>query len=266
MGNNAFLSWILVAALALVGAGCQATNLAGSKGNVPAPTPAPLKSSTVSGPVYILPQLQKAWVSPDASSDTWTGGYETATVVSEGRFASLEEAELLGLPYIIPSDGHSVLPPPNPPTSADQLNATTLAQDLAALGRENATSLRNQGSTDQPELTPPSTPVPAPSPANTPTIESTEASDFPQKIPSGDPEAKTTPAEPPRVTYSLATRTIAIFPGGGSGSAFAVPTPMGNAKLTYSESGITIEMRGQKVNVDIPKTEPVIVEMTQFGL
>lgn len=108
-----------------------------------------------SKPVWILPRTTSGWkkaVADDASGE-WRSGQYVAKIIEPGRWATLEEAELAGKPYIVPGDDKPVIPiklRDQSPTSTGELNATTLEQKLASLEKRAAskgpseTSVSNQ--------------------------------------------------------------------------------------------------------------------------
>lgn len=93
-----------------------------------------------SKPVWILPVINSGWkpAKVDQKTGDWVGGHYAATVVEEGKWATLEEAELSGKPYILPGQTRPVIPVPlrsQSASSTGELNATTLEQKLARLDK-----------------------------------------------------------------------------------------------------------------------------------
>lgn len=93
-----------------------------------------------SKPVWILPVINSGWkpAKVDSRTGDWVGGHYSATVVEDGRWATLEEAELSGKPYILPGETRPVIPTPLRSQGAGksgEINATTLEQKLARLDR-----------------------------------------------------------------------------------------------------------------------------------
>ncbi|MDE1171780.1 MAG: hypothetical protein PW734_11330 [Verrucomicrobium sp.] len=76
----------------------------------------PVDAAGKSRPVYILPTINYGW-NPARTNDAgeWIGGHYTATVVEEGRWATLEEAEMAGKPYIYAGDSAPITPIPREP-------------------------------------------------------------------------------------------------------------------------------------------------------
>jgi hypothetical protein len=113
-----------------------------------------------SKPVWVLPVINSGWkpARVDRKTGEWIGGHYSATVVEEGKWATLEEAELSGKPYILPGQTRPVIPTPLKDQSASstgELNATTLEQKMARLEKlerdsrlgsstPSSTSLANQ--------------------------------------------------------------------------------------------------------------------------
>lgn len=93
-----------------------------------------------SKPVWVLPVINSGWkpAKVDSRSGDWVGGHYSATVVEDGRWATLEEAELSGKPYILSGDTRPVIPTPlrtQGGGKAGEINATTLEQKMARLDR-----------------------------------------------------------------------------------------------------------------------------------
>lgn len=115
-----------------------------------------------SRPVYILPQVTGGWKKArvDDANGEWRSGQYVARVMEPGHWATLEEAELSGKPYITPDGNRPVIPTPikdQSPTSTGEYNATTIEQKLAKIeklaasagdvsrsGGASSTSLGNQ--------------------------------------------------------------------------------------------------------------------------
>ncbi|QSR88896.1 hypothetical protein [Methylacidiphilum caldifontis] len=66
-------------------------------------------------PAYILPVINTGWTKArvDPKTGQWIGGHYVGTVIDPGHWASLEEAELSGKPYIRADNGQMVVPTPN---------------------------------------------------------------------------------------------------------------------------------------------------------
>lgn len=171
-------------------------------------------------PVYVMPELEAAWVNPTGDDKEWRSGYLKATVVSPGHFSTREEAERSGRRYIVPGESGPTIPPPG---SSDglELNATTVAQRLAA--------------STEPEL--PSDPTP------------------PQTAPA--PKSITTSSGGlPKVRFSTKTNEMLIFPGGSEGTTLSVQTPLGPAVLVYVADKIIVTYQGKDYTLDQPTSGP----------
>lgn len=93
-----------------------------------------------SKPVWILPVINSGWkpAKVDSKTGDWVGGHYSATVVEDGKWATLEEAELSGKPYILPGETRPIIPTPlrsQGEGKPGEINATTLEQKLARLDR-----------------------------------------------------------------------------------------------------------------------------------
>ena len=187
------------------------------------------QDASSSRPVYILPVITKHYVHPhtDTGTGEWIGGYTSATVVEQGKFATQEEAEHLGKKYITPDN--NAFPTVPMPSNGQELNATTLAQKLASF---NDTSLNNQIAGGHISSLPPN-----------------------EKLKS----VKETSSGNIKVNFIVAKNALRIFPGGSDGDSFSVVTPKGPAKLKYDNGLVIIEFRGQEQSVKQPSEGPVIV-------
>lgn len=74
----------------------------------------PADIAAQSKPVWILPVINKGWVPAhiDPKTGDWLSGHYQATIVQDGYWATLEEAELAGRPYIIAGDSSPIIPKP----------------------------------------------------------------------------------------------------------------------------------------------------------
>lgn len=65
-------------------------------------------------PVWILPTISKGWMPAqvDKRTNQWVSGHYTATVTEPGHWATLEEAELSGKPYLLAGETDPVVPLP----------------------------------------------------------------------------------------------------------------------------------------------------------
>ncbi len=91
-------------------------------------------------PVYMLPVINTGWVKADVDSKTgqWLGGHYVGTVVDQGHWATLEEAELSGRPYMRADNGQMIVPNPvdaNPGTGDNgmEIDLTTMRKRLDKL-------------------------------------------------------------------------------------------------------------------------------------
>ena len=74
---------------------------------------APADIDRQSRPVWILPMMNQGWVPAriDPESGDWLGGHYQATIIQEGHWATLEEAEQSGRPYVRSGEGQPIVPP-----------------------------------------------------------------------------------------------------------------------------------------------------------
>jgi hypothetical protein len=80
----------------------------------------PVDIDRQSKPVWILPMMTQGWVPARIDSQTgdWVGGHYQATIIQEGHWATLEEAEQSGRPYVRSGEGQPVIPPQSSPGSS----------------------------------------------------------------------------------------------------------------------------------------------------
>ncbi len=91
-------------------------------------------------PVYMLPVINTGWAKAevDSKSGQWVGGHYVGTVVDQGHWATLEEAELSGRPYMRADNGQMIVPNPenaNPGTGDGgmEIDLTTMRTRLDKL-------------------------------------------------------------------------------------------------------------------------------------
>lgn len=76
----------------------------------------PVDIAAQSKPVWVLPVINKGWIPArvDPKTGDWISGHYQATIVQEGYWATQEEAELSGRPYIVAGDSSPIIPKPTP--------------------------------------------------------------------------------------------------------------------------------------------------------
>jgi hypothetical protein len=251
-----------LALLLCVLAGCQNTaKKSPPQGSV---TQAPPAVAGPARPVYVLPKFTKGYVNPGRDKEgKFHMGYETIVEVEPGHLALEEEAEQMGVAYIRASDVGAI--PGTPKGAPQELNATTLAQILAA--RQNNpsdVSLRNQR--------PAVAPTPPLDEAGSPPKVSETPAILPGFSESGEPSSTPSVRDKatsqgltghPKITFSKGTGQLAIYPGGKDGDSFAIPTPIGPASLTYRDGKITISFRGKTVEAAQPSGTPLLVKLAK---
>ncbi|MFZ5807246.1 MAG: hypothetical protein ACOY3I_08585 [Verrucomicrobiota bacterium] len=74
----------------------------------------PADIAAQSRPVWVLPIINKGWIPArvDPRSGDWVSGHYQATIVQDGYWATQEEAELSGRPYILAGDSTPIIPAP----------------------------------------------------------------------------------------------------------------------------------------------------------
>ncbi len=107
---------------------------------------APADIDRQSKPVWILPMMNQGWVPAkiDPQSGDWMGGHYQATIIQEGHWATLEEAEQSGRPYIRSGEGQPIVPPLSTPGSSQggaELDLAHLESRITNLEREPRESI-----------------------------------------------------------------------------------------------------------------------------
>jgi len=113
-------------------------------------------------PAYILPQVSGGWQKAKADNSTgeWRSGQYVAKVIEGGHWATVEEAELSGKPYVIPGGTKPIIPMPvqGQPSTRGEISATSIEEKLSTLDkklsqRASDTSVANQVAVAPPENT-----------------------------------------------------------------------------------------------------------------
>lgn len=199
-------------------------------------------------PAWILPTISKGWVPAqvDPKTNQWISGHYTATVTQEGHWATLEEAELSGKPYLRSDDTAPVIPNPRRPISS---NATNQGPSPSSV------SVQNQlpGSAPGMALPPPPTFKSAatkkePAPLIIPELAPPPVVNIPPKPASSSP--KTEAKKDSKVSsilsnesgedtnaWYVAKSNEVFIRRAEAGSHFKVSTPKGDVNVTFSENG-----------------------------
>lgn len=245
-------------------------------------------------PVYILPQVAGGWkkAKVDDASGEWRSGQYVAKVMEPGHWATLEEAELSGKPYIIPGKGNKpIVPTPvanQSPTKTGEYSVTGIEQKLAKLTQLSAgnkqastTSIGNQAAIPESDLLDmhgAKGPVPkfdipptgnqheekrAAKPTPTPfSLEITPPKSTPtpepqkqEKVEQSLPDAP--PLEIPIVKAPVAkydAKTQSVVVGyGAPGSTYKVETPKGQISISYKAGGaVDVSYGGKTQTATIP--------------
>jgi hypothetical protein len=266
--NVARFGSTLLAALAVAGfVSCASTSKRPKQGGIPTkPTQPPPPSLKDKNPVFILPQLVTGWVNESGDETTYRGGYITASVVKPGYWATREEAELAGLPFITPDSSAAIVPTqPSARDGQQEINSTVVAQRLAEAGLGSPptrtgsapvdTSLGNQLPSPSVESQPPPPPPPLPTPEPAPVV-------TPTPTPAPTPVPTRTSSAPPKVGFSDKTNELLIYPGGTDGQTLSVSTPLGPAVLNYTGGKLRVTYQGRQVTIEQPKTEPARLHLS----
>lgn len=96
-----------------------------------------------SKPVWILPMMSQGWVPAriDPQTGDWIGGHYQSTIIQEGHWATLEEADQSGRPYIRGGEGQPIIPPLSTPGSSQggaELDLAHIESRIAELEKKNS--------------------------------------------------------------------------------------------------------------------------------
>lgn len=118
----------------------------------------PVDIAAQSRPVWILPVINKGWIPArvDPKTGDWVSGHYQATIVQDGYWATQEEAELSGRPYIVAGDSSPIIPTPvaSGPNSgnsgAGELDLVNMRQRINNLeARQNELASQSSGDPDK---------------------------------------------------------------------------------------------------------------------
>jgi hypothetical protein len=117
----------------------------------------PVDIAAQSKPVWVLPVINKGWIPArvDAKTGDWISGHYQATIVQEGYWATQEEAELSGRPYIVAGESSPIIPTPvgSGTTTGDgggqELDINALQNRVGELEKSKSQIARTSASNDQ---------------------------------------------------------------------------------------------------------------------
>ena len=287
-------SLLLIGCLVL--SGCSSLNLGKKPAQITANTAQTSYDYTKPGdidrqgkPVWILPQVTGGWkkATADDSTGEWRSGQYVAKVVTPGHWATLEEAELSGKPYILPNGGgRPIVPTPmldQSPTKTGEISVTGIEQKIANLEKmsrnASTTSIGNQAAIPptpnmvsmdgprgpQPGLDLQSVPglrheprsAPSPTPfslaVQPPTI--TPQTPTPEKVAPKMPDAPPLSlpgTKTPIATYDAKSKSVVVGYA-PPGESFKVQTPQGEVSVDYKEGGhVNVTFAGKTITTTSP--------------
>ena len=256
-----------------------------------------------SKPVYILPQVTGGWkkAKVDDANGEWHSGQYVAKVIEPGHWATLEEAELSGKPYLDPGKGNKPIIPivPRDISQTGEVSVTSIEQKFAKMEKmvsssshsPSSTSIGNQAAIpslpeaiekngkpaapmlnipgllpeqEQQTLGKKSKPAPTPFSLSIPPPPIKEATQNPQsssKLP--PPPPLTLPgAKLPSARFD--TKNNALMVGAGAtGNKFTIQTPKGPVGVAYKDGGrVDVTFNGKTQTVSVSSpTDTVRVDM-----
>ncbi len=102
----------------------------------------PVEAAGKSRPVYVLPNVSYGWMPAKVDEQNqWIGGHYVATVVEPGHWATLEEAEISGRPYVFAGGGKPIVPvlerSPGPTgNGAAEIDISQMAGQIAEIQKQ----------------------------------------------------------------------------------------------------------------------------------
>ena len=252
--------------LALLAAGCASQSRKPSpslsKENPPLPpmvqapsSPPPRQAGD--RPVWVLPVFSTGYVAGAANeSDVYVGPHSVTSMVEPGHWASQEEAELQGKPYLIPSSNRIVYPGTG---SSDPLRRGAGEMDVAA-----STQRPIRTASSNTNATPETTPAPTPGNQTEPPLPSD--SPTPQSMPELPSTSPTSAAATKGFQVISNTSAELIFTGGQVGENYSVDLASGKKiDIKYlSSTEVQVTAGNTSRNVTIHGLDSrVKVRMTQ---
>jgi hypothetical protein len=254
MEINLLPSLALCALLATGCAGHKATQEASYTKEAPPPPTVQAPSSPPprnagDRPVWVLPVFSTGYVAGAANptSDVYVGAHSVTSMVEPGHWASQEEAELQGKPYVSPSSNRIVYPETQ---SSETLRRGSGEMDVAAPTRRPIASA-GSSSSPPPETSPKPTPAPRSEPSSTPSPAPEDMPDLPSATPA--PSSSRSSANQFEVVSN--TPSELVFRGGQIGENYSVDLANGKkvgikylsqteVKLTADAASRTVAIKG----------------------
>jgi hypothetical protein len=201
-------------------------------------------------PVWVLPVFSTGYVAGAANqtSDVYVGPHSVTSMVEPGHWASQEEAELQGKPYVSPSSNRIVYPDTQ---SSETLRKGSGEMEVAAPNRRPISTASADSS---PSPAPQTMPTPAPrtepllSPSPTPEV------DMPD-LPSATPSPSSSRSGSGQFQIVSNTPSELIFRGGQVGEDYSIDLVNGKkvqiqylsqteVRLTADEASRTVVIKG----------------------
>lgn len=193
----------------------------------------PVDIASQSSPVWILPIINQGWIPAhiDKKTGDWISGHYQATIVQDGYWATKEEAELSGRPYITAGDSTPTAPAPvaNLPSPQTQVQIASTPSPFTAYS-------------------------PAPSPqlqvlaVDMPTSRADSFSTTPEKISSPKP----VPTAPPPAASN--GNRVLLLPPAQPGASYVLPsgTSLGNIQVhQLNETLVEVTYGGQTQRIQL---------------
>jgi hypothetical protein len=207
-------------------------------------------------PVWVLPVFSTGYVAGAANqtSDVYVGAHSVTSMVEPGHWASQEEAELQGKPYVSPSSNRIVYPETQ---SSETLRRGSGEMDVAAPTRRPIASADST-----PSQTPETPPRPTPAPRSEPSVAPSPSPEDMPDLPSATPSPSSSRSSTGQFQIVSNTPSELIFRGGQVGEDYSVDLANGKkveikylsqteVKLTADAASRTVAIKGLNIPVRV---------------
>lgn len=200
--------------------------------------------------VWILPVFSSGYEPGHADPNTgeYVGGHEVTTIVEAGHYATQEEAELQGKPYLIPSTNQIVHP--------GLSQVTTLRRGSGEYEISLPQSKRIDPPTPKTQHSPSAeaSPTPSKEPAKT------AFPPLPGNSPAPTPASTIAPDPPPGFKVIKNAENEVVFSGGRPGKTYTVDTPKGQkVDIKYLKDSVQLTVAGNTRTISIRSPESQVL-------
>jgi len=228
----------------------------------------PADISNQSKPVWVLPVINQGWIPArvDPKTGDWISGHYQATIVQDGYWATQEEAELSGRPYIVAGETTPIVPPPvaNVPSTGNggaELNLTDMRNRISTLESKQSSPPEEAATAEQlqqvsAQLQAMAVDLPATTGTEAHTSQNTAGFTPSFRVP--DATAPGTTSTPPTASPVMGDTRTLLLPAAQPGSSYVVPsgTSLGNIQVRQIDDTlveVTFGGQTQQVRLHSPK-------------